>query len=818
MPRWLKLILKIVLGLVSLVVLLMIVLAIYITANKKALIQTVSRQLNDNISGELKISNIEPELLRGFPNVSVSLNDVVLRDSLWPAHKHDLLKAEKIYVEVNAWSLLKNKPKINQVTIEDGHIHLFTDSLDYSNTSVFRPRHKDTTKAKNGIKITHINMRHVLFTFEHKWKNKLFNLDINRLSARLTYTPTGWNGVVEINTLLKDFAFNTQKGSFVKGKTLSAKLDLHFTDSNKVLRIPQQPLYLDKDKITTWGIFNFGMKPTFFKLSFSSTGIAFKTAKSYLTTAISSKLESVDLAQPVKVTALLDGYMKFRDTPWVRVAWDVKDNTLISPAGNVQHASFTGNYNNEVIKGNWHKDDNGAISLKNMKGEWEGIPFIADTVNVFNLLRPVLYCRFKSDFPLTRLNSLMGQQTFEFHGGNAFLNFVYKGGIKEDDTTHPYVNGTIAVTNGNVTYLPRNLNFKNTNATLYFTGDDLLLKNVKLQSAQSTLFMEGSIKNFLNLYYSAPDKIVIDWKVRSPKIDLNEFRSFLTQRRYKVAANAKSSHRKLSRVLNQLDVILDQSNVNLDVNINKLVHRRFAADKINASVVLKRVGISLPNISLNHAGGTIKVNGDISPSGSNNVFNLKADISNVHVQEIFYSFENFGQEAIEDKNLRGSLFANADIHGNLTTSGGLTPRSMNGHVNFDLRNGALVNFEPLEKIGKFVFRKRNLSNITFNNLKNRLDIDRNKIIINPMQIESSALNIFVKGVYGIPHGTDIDLEIPLRNPKKDELIEDDNVRLARSRKGIVLYLKATDEGSDKIKIKWNNKGSRIETRDTSSIE
>lgn len=818
MPRWIKLTLKIIAGFLGLVALLMISLAIYINTHKQALIKTVGAQLSDHIYGELKIGNMAPELLRGFPNISVSLKKVVLRDSLWKMHHHDLLNAESIYVEVNALSLLQNKPKINQVTIENGNIYLFTDSLDYSNASAIA--RQDTNKGKKGeIKIKHLGFSNVRFTFEHKWKNKLFTFDIKELSARLHYNATGWNASVSINTLIKDFAFNTLKGSFVKNQRLKANLKLQFNSANKVLSLKEQPLYLNDEKIFVSGNFGFGAKPVPFKLTFASKSIKFKTAKSFLTPAIASKLEGLDLENPVKVNTILYGYMKFRDTPWVRVYWDIKDNTLYSPAGEVSHASFRGMYDNEVKKGLGHKDDNGAISLKNMTGEWEGIPFTADTVNVFNLTRPVLFCRFKSNFQLDRLNSIMGQQTFRFTAGSANMNFVYKGGINEDDTTHPYVNGSIEIKDGSVTYLPRSLSFVHTNATLYFTGDDLFLKNVRVQGRESVLFMEGSIKNFLNLYYSAPDKIVIDWKVRSPKINLNEFRSFLGKRQYSVAPRVqKNNHRKLNRLLRQLDVILDQSNVNLNVAINQLVYRKFEASNINATVILKRVGILLPNISLNHAGGTLQVSGDVNPSGNSNIFNLNAKLNNVHVQEIFYSFENFGQDALSDKNIRGNLFADANIRGNLKQDGGLAPGSLNGYVNFDLRNGALLNFEPFEKIGKYVFRKRNLSNITFNNLKNRLDIDHNKIIINPMQIESSALNMFIQGVYGIPRGTNIDMEIPLRNPKKDEFIADENVRLARSRKGIVLYLKATDEGEDKVKIKWNPKGKKIETKDTLGIQ
>jgi hypothetical protein len=129
------------------------------------------------------------------------------------------------------------------------------------------------------------------------------------------------------------------------------------------------------------------------------------------------------------------------------------------------------------------------------------------------------------------------------------------------------------------------------------------------------------------------------------------------------------------------------------------------------------------------------------------------------------------------------------------------PHSMFGSVTFDLNKGALVHFEPLENLGRFIFRKRDMSNITFERISNTLDIRGNKIIIHPMLIASSVLNIQLEGVYGMPKGTDIRLQVPLRNPKKDELISDAEELRKRRKSGIVVNLRAVDGDDGKVKLK-----------------
>jgi hypothetical protein len=82
-----------------------------------------------------------------------------------------------------------------------------------------------------------------------------------------------------------------------------------------------------------------------------------------------------------------------------------------------------------------------------------------------------------------------------------------------------------------------------------------------------------------------------------------------------------------------------------------------------------------------------------------------------------------------------------------------------------------------------------------------------------MQINSSALYMNVSGVYGMPTGTDLYVDVPLRNPSRDEGITDSEERKKRSRRGIILHLHATDDANGKVKIKLGGKGNPATEKD-----
>jgi hypothetical protein len=80
--------------------------------------------------------------------------------------------------------------------------------------------------------------------------------------------------------------------------------------------------------------------------------------------------------------------------------------------------------------------------------------------------------------------------------------------------------------------------------------------------------------------------------------------------------------------------------------------------------------------------------------------------------------------------------------------------------------GPLINYEPIKKLQRFIFKKRDFDNIRFAELKNRLEINNQEIKINRMEIQSTVMSMFVEGTYNQKGSTDISIQVPLSNLKK----------------------------------------------------
>lgn len=814
LPRWAKGVLITLLSLIIVVIVAWFVMAWYINSHKKELLAKITTAVSENIDGNFHIDDMEPALLNGFPNISVRLKGVTLSDSLYGTHKKNLIELQSIYVKINVLSLLGKHPEVMKVTIADGSVYLFNDKNGYTNTYLFKKKNPNKKKSGKEVEINRFGIDNVVFTFDHFERNKQFKVTINEMNGVIDTKGDLLDIMAGTKAHIHQLGFNLEKGGFVKEKDLDADLHILFNKKTKELRLPKQEIEVDGTDINFGCVFHFGHKPADYNIEIDAPSIGFREGTSYLSRHIAQKLDSFDLKRNLAVQVSINGSFQYPDTPLIHARWQAKDNELSSSFGIMEQTNLKGEFYNNFVPHMGRGDNNSAVTITTLTATFAEIPFKADSIVVYGLINPLMKLKLVSKFPVEKLNAVL-DKTFDLKGGDADINLDYTGPILATDTFRHTMYGHIRIKNAALTYLPRALSFQKCDVNIEFTGNDLTLKNTTLSSKKSTIKIDGTASNFMNVYFSDPGRVSFNWNITSSLIDLNEYKSFLAPRKKAVAKSKKAQNRKVANIANRLELVLEKSSMYLHVNVGKLIYSHFDAQNINADIDLTDAGIGLRNVRLNHAGGGLTANAFLKTSGSNIPFDIKAKVNNVKINKLFYAFDNFGQQTLNEQHLAGAFSADINVRGALRETGELVKNSMNGKISFVLNNGELNNFPPFESIKKFAFKKRNLSHITFNTLKNDLDIAQGKITINPMSIESSALTINIAGVYAFDKGTDISVAIPLRNPQKDEERKARGLKPKKD-KGIVVYLRAQDGSDGKVNISWDplKKGAKDDTDDS----
>ncbi|MXV53014.1 AsmA family protein [Pedobacter sp. HMF7647] len=799
MSRWLKISLIVFGSLIGFLLLLSIAASIYVSANKKSLLDKIMVQLNKNIHGKLTVGDIEPSLFKGFPGVAVSLKDVLLRDSLWITHRHDLLRAKDIDVSVNVWSLIAGNTEIKKIGINNATIYIYTDTSGYSNTSLFKSptKKKPEQKTKKGTpEFGKFDFNNVNLVIDNRRKYKLFNFNIHDIKAQVDYPDSGWAVKAKVDLFVNNFEFNSRKGSFMKQKAIKGNLDVHYIIDKKLILVEPSILNIGGDDFTVGAKIDTYDKPGYFILDVAAKNILFKNAGSLLPPNISGKLAMFQIEKPMDVQARINGATGKAGEPLINVSCAVRNNNLKFPGGTITDCSFDGTYTNRNNTALEVSDHNSVIRFKKLSGKYYNAPFNVDTLTITDLKNPIARGKIVSTFPLDNLNQSLGGETFNFKNGTADLKLNYVANIDSFKFTKPVVTGIINIKDADILYIPRKLHLVKSALTLNFRQNRFSLDNGRFQVGNSILYVNGAVQNFWNFYYTAPEKIELNWNLQSPQLYLNEFIPFLGPR------NAKKKKRS-NNIIEQLSNVLDQSKVQMKLKVNKAIYDKFIARNLDAGILLSENGIYLQKMTVSHAGGNLSLTGNVRTGSNSNRFTISSVISHVNVKDFFYSFNNFGQTTLTSKNLTGLLSARVNASGNISDIGKVLPRSMNGLVIFNLQKASLLNFEPIQKVGSFVFANRDFNDIQIGTLDGTLKIKGDEVDISPMQINSSVLNFNVKGTYGLSPGkTNVEVDVPIRNPKKDADITDKKLRKERRMKGLVLHLKATDE-EGKLKVKWN---------------
>ena len=764
MKKFIKISSKILIGLLGLFLLLYIFAAIYVSANKKKVTAQIVAQLKKKISGDLSIKDVDISLFAHFPKIGVVLKDVLITDSLYKQHGQALLKAGELNVRVSAYNLLMKKQALTGLTLKNATIILFTDSTGYSNKNILIKSEKKAKAATDDEnQFESIKLKNVRLIIDDRKRKKSHDFKVNDLDVDLSEENDETIFKTSASIDVGQLGFNVRKGPFLKNIPFEGDFTLRIKDNH--LLFDSIDIKLDNRPFNLTGNFDLGINNPQFSLRLYTKNIEYEKIRSFVPPKIAESLGIVQLSKTLDASAIIMGPLKGGD-PLLDIRWSTKNTSMATPFLDFEEASFTGSFSNEVVKGLERNDSNSRIIANNFEAKWHGLPVKMTRLEILNLENPVLTTDLQSSFPLTDLNNLIQSDALSLESGSADIFLQYKGPMLRNEQTNSLLNGYINFNDGKIMYNPRNVALSNVKGKMSFRESDLFVENIQCNVLNTLVQMNGTGKQLLTLINTSPSQAIIDWNIFTPALNLNSFLFLLKQKQSNTISHKKNKN-TIAGVAKKIDKLLEESVLKVNLRANSIHYNKFNATNMLAYVTLLQDRYIFNNASMNHAGGSMQMNGSlVQQKGNINAAALNVNFNNVDVSSVLASFDNFGQDAITSKNIDGKL--TADLKSNLIISdaGKVIPETIVSDISFSLRNGSLTNFEPLKKIQDYIFKKRDFDNISFAELKNTLQVKNREITINRMEIQSSVLSLFVEGMYSMKGNTDISIQVPLKNLKK----------------------------------------------------
>ncbi|WP_025764182.1 AsmA-like C-terminal region-containing protein [Dyadobacter tibetensis] len=799
------------LGIACLVVIFLLgAIEVWVLKNREKIFREIQNQVTQRIHGDLKIGDFKFRPFNGGLGLNFTLSDVLLTDTLYFEHQTPMLKADLIHVALDFNSFYKGEVKINNLVFQDGALRIFVRNDGYSNASIF----KKNDEVADGEQDEKANLRELIgklkrirfLNFKAQFADSLTGKQYGALfqdaASGLIASDTAAVATFTGRVLFDGLIFKPEKGGFLMNQQTNVALTVSFQKRSFIL-LPSTLMTAHHDRIDMKGEFDLKDSVKKFNMHFESKGIAVDNALPLLTRRIHDQIDSIGIKTMVDTQVDIAGSLG-PEKPNVVVAFQTKAFDFSMPLGTIRNVRAAGTFTNQADSTQLPSVENSRLISKAVKGQFNSLPFDFN-LSVTNFRNPyaVLDGHFRAD-SINNLDQLLDPKRYRITKGKANIEFHFDGLLKKFfDTDKEKFNGslwgTASLKDISVDYLPRGVHLTNLSGDFVFNELALVFQNLTFNDGQNDLFLKGRLIDLLPYLFGSkrPLQAVVDIDI--PTWKLTWIEALLASNR-----QARPVRRKKVKLSDVLEDVIDNMTIAAQLNSKRMTYKRFEARNVKGDFIVKDNSIIIKKFQMNAFGkGRFEISGELDNNNPKTYpsMKMKGHLSNANISSVFSSFNNFGQKTVTSENIKGLLNADFQFQSGLNNEARLVPKSMYGDMKIDFRQGHLINFEPFLKMKRLIFKRRNFENVRFAPLIGEFKVRGEEIEVQPMEVESNVMTLFVDGVYSFGNKTNINIQIPLSNLKRRDSTYVLNPNDPSRKEGTNVYLRAEDDGSGEVNIK-----------------
>ncbi len=688
-----------------------------------------------------------------WPNISIQFKELVVTNKNNNPNALPIFKAQIVSLSFNALRLLKKEFIITEISIKNGGVTLAKDVNGNTNFA-FKPENIEKKKNKSPLfEIKKINLANVTFNFYNRQKNKHIGLDFKKNTLRLNWfgknISASLNGELAVNELL----FNSSKGPFLKDAQTETNLNFIYLNSQKKIYIEKtSSTIIENQKYNLEGIVFLDTAQKLF-IRIKADIVNVEKSLKLLSTKIQQNLSLIHVTNGVKLDALILTKLGKGESPLLNISFAGKNNNVTIGRIKVPYTNVS--YNAKLVcsvdSSNVPNMAKATLTIKDINGKIYDVPFTAN-IKLVNLENPYIFINSNLRIQAKDIKFKPGKD-FDL-GGFCNANIKYEGpatNLKaETFLKHPMkLRGQLNFEK--LQYCSKSYKVPFTiNGKALLLNDSIQFNNLSLTTVGGNCNISGNANGFTSYVCNIADGFKANINIKTDFFNLNP----LLHKPIKAKKIATST--SIAKIKNsnfEFKILLDAK---------KLLIKKMQAENAFADLYYFNDNITLKKVNLNTCKGTLSASGVL-----NNYSNVKAEIElkNVDVNQLFIQCENFGQETVKSENILGILTAKTNINADFDEQFKLLPGTLNSQVTAELKNGHLVNFESLQKISRYVFRKRNFMDISFSAINPKFSISNDKVLLEDLEIASNVLNFFVGGLYSFKGQSNLNIVIPWNNLK-----------------------------------------------------
>jgi len=719
--------------------------------------------------------------------------------------------------------------RANLESKKDAQIHLNnliatlnTISINLESATIFSMPETDTlTSSKEqpkwlSDKSTNIIITNGYFMFNDSIKNKRITGFVNSLHSQLYTNANEIHAVTDMDIQMKEMGLNLRKGTFFNDANLVGNFTSLYQKKKKHVTIPFFKLKIDKQyfnvkaDISTEGLGSFN-----FVLENHRTN--FKATNSLLSQNIQKKLKIYKVEKPLYTYTTISGSFEHGSNPLVRVQCKTQHNNItIKDKIEFKNVSFSGSLANRIYEDVRSKTEDKMdlkIEFNTLNADFEDISLEFKRAILLSTPEVKTYVDYEFIIkePTTVLNTFFKNTAFIFTEGELDFKTSFKGDIDVLDSLYYNSQSKMILNKAKLIYRPLALEFPIHELKVEIINANGYLESlvIPLNETKNHLNFKGEIDNVVSLILDSEANVTSNLELYSENIIWKDFFSM-----FKLPEKNKTKNDNAILLNETLRVIRDKFNPQFDLNLDNFQYGNTTINNIISEVYFEQESLYMKKTGFNYGDGEVSMGliFDISEKNQT-LFDLDIEIENVDLENFLKEFNYFELSSLKEaKKVAGVISLNTEITGVIDEEKGLDTKSLKGHVNFDLRKLELNGFEPIQKIGDKIFKKKRFEDIRFADISEELYIGDRTVEIPRMEILSTAFDLFVEGHLNYDNKTNIWISVPLSNIKKRDLanipVEKGFINAGNK---VYIEIKENDEKKLEYKFHLNNKKLYEET-------
>ncbi len=770
------------------------VLLIYFYRNE--IIQLFIKEANKYIETPVEVGEIKLDPWEQFPSVSIHLYNVRIDGSI-PSFEQPLLQAENIFFSFSWFDLFRGHYRIRKMKILNAVAVLIDEPDGINNYTLFKPDTASEPDSGLSFDLNEVEFNDVAMQYRRDATGDIYALGFDNLIASFQIKDDKF--FIKADGPVKTDSIIVNHRKYLADKSLNVKTRFTYSEHLDSLEIMESQIDLAGSGFEISG--GYGFKNQILDLNFSGSNTDFQTLMSVLPEPYYSRLSPYRSKGNLYFNGFLSGKITSGENPKMEVIFGCHNASFYHPQykKKVESVYLSGLFTN----GNRQSRETSRLELKGIAGEFDGRPFNG-TFILNNLENPFLDFELKGIFDLQALLEFFPAPKIKFANGQVDLDIQFSGNLQKIRKT-----GNLAKTRSSGDIYLRNVNFKLNNVKLPFTGfngnfrfkdDALAISDFHGKVGSSDFRLNGLFRDVMKYFFLPDEKIIVEADLHSNYMNVDELLSG------NLTGLQKNYQQKYSFAISP------KLNVNFNCTIESLDFRRFQGSGIRGHLNINRQVAYSRSISVNALGGKIAIDGMVDAHRPNNIEVLtNTTLEGIFIDRLFYVFNNFNQSFLMDRHLKGQIFSKLNTYMVFDDKLHLESEKLASDISIKIRNGELNEFEPLQKLSKFV-EEKSLARMRFTELNNEIKIKNRQIFLPEMQVSSNVSTIRISGTHTFDQNIKYHLMVPLKKfNRKDSdeafgAIESDNYG------NLNLFLKFVGTTSD-YRILYDTKAVKEKIRD-----